>query len=87
MQARLRRWTGPMLETNPNPAAEVHTMLSPALILIAFEVLCHALLALLHLLDPLGLPPLPHRERETLAGLLYAAMAGALLVWALFCAH
>lgn len=52
-------------------------MLSLALILIAFEAICHALLALLHLLQ---LPSLRHRVKETLVGLLYAGMTGALLV-------
>lgn len=55
-------------------------MLSLALILIAVEVLCHAGLALLHLWHLLRLPSLPDRSKETLCGLLYAGMTGALMV-------
>ena len=62
-------------------------MLSLALILIAFEVLCHAALALLHLLPLLGLPAPSHEARETLVGLLSAALTGALVVAALSYAH
>ena len=62
-------------------------MLSPALILIAFEVLCHASLALLHLWNRLGLPSLSHEARKTLAGLLYAGLAGGSLVGAIAYAY
>ncbi len=62
-------------------------MLSLTLSLIAFEVLCHAALALLHLWHRLGLPSLSHEARETLVGLLYAGMAGGLVVGALIYAH
>jgi len=62
-------------------------MLSSAHILIAFEVLCHAALALLHLWHRLGLPSLSHEARETLAGLLYAGLAGGSLVGAIAYAY
>lgn len=62
-------------------------MLTPALILIALDILCHLLLALLHLMQHLPLPPLSHRTRETLAGLAYAGMAAVLLVGVIAYAH
>ena len=62
-------------------------MLTPALILIAFDIACHLLLALLHLMQHLPLPPMSHRARETLAGLAYAGMAVVLFVGAIVLAH
>jgi len=63
-------------------------MLSLTAILIGYEILCHALLALLHLLHLLWpMPALSHRAREAVVGLLYAGLAVALVLRVFNVAH
>ncbi|MBV5335956.1 hypothetical protein JZU48_02895, partial [bacterium] len=52
--------------------------LSLTLILIAYEIVCHALLALMHLLHLWPALVLSRQTRDTLIGLLYAGLAVAL---------
>ena len=63
-------------------------MLSLTVILIAYEVICHALLALLHLLHLLWPTlALSHRAREAVVGLLYAGLAFALAFRVFYYGH
>ncbi|HYN79721.1 MAG TPA: hypothetical protein VES73_18220 [Lamprocystis sp. (in: g-proteobacteria)] len=62
-------------------------MLSLTVILIAYEILCHAILALLHLLHLWPTLVLSHQTRDTWTGLLYAGLAVALAIRVFSDAH